>query len=374
MMNANGKKSIWQKILTVALSSINLFSAVGLTASAYAGAINPTEHPTAPVIAMTFPFWLAGILICIIITLFINYKAAICGILGILVSLPAILDFSPLKLPRSTDDTDETFTLMSYNVHGLTVAGGDCPGGVNPTISYILDRDDDIVCLQEFNSLSPNPSLCVTQAQIDSLHTLYPYIYIGSYSQAILSKYPVEPISTGFKYSNTSGAADMACFRVDIKGKKVTIFNVHLQSFSLVSADREMFVKLTKLQGDENDIVQMRNHLIDKIRTAGPLRVRDTEKLIGYIRKFGGPDVIICGDFNDIPGSYPIRMLQHERFKDVYTEVGFGPMITYNSERFYFRIDHILYRGDFHPITMSRGKIKSSDHYPIEATFAISNK
>lgn len=370
-MATTGKKSIWHKIITALLTMVNTIASIGLIISAYAGAINPVEHSLAPVVAMTFPFWLAGTLLCIVATLFIRRIAAVAGVLGILISMPSILDFSPIRFPGSVDEDDETFTLMSYNVLNLFNKTGLYPGDVNPTLSYILDRDDDIVCLQEINSFHPSKSNHVTAAQIDSLHTQYPYIYIGSYSQAILSKYPVEPVQIGFKYANVSGAADMACFRVEVKGKKITIFNIHLQSFDLVNTDREMFVKLTKLEGNEQEIKEMRNHLINKIRIAGPQRVHDTEELIRYINKYGGPNVIVCGDFNDVPGSYPLRLLERLHLKEVYPEVGFGPMITYNTERFYFRIDHILYRGDMHPVKMSRGKIKSSDHYPIEATFII---
>ncbi|MDE6368731.1 MAG: endonuclease/exonuclease/phosphatase family protein, partial [Muribaculaceae bacterium] len=153
--------------------------------------------------------------------------------------------------------------------------------------------------------------------------------------------------------------------------QKVTIFNVHLQSFSLVPEDKEMFKKLTRLKGSETEIAQMRSHLVNKIREAAPQRVLDTEELIKYIRKFGGPNVIVCGDFNDVPGSYPLRMLADEHLKEVYPEVGFGPMITYNANRFYFRIDHILYKGDLTPLSMKRGSVKSSDHYPVIATFEI---
>jgi len=37
----------------------------------------------------------------------------------------------------------------------------------------------------------------------------------------------------------------------------------------------------------------------------------------------------------------------------------------------YFGIDHILYRGDLHPLSMHRGGLRSSDHYPLIATFYV---
>lgn len=365
------RTSVWHKIVSGMLAFVNIIAAIGLTASAYAGSINPIAHPTAPAIAMTFPIWLVGAIILLIVSLFIRIRlAAIIG-LGIIASLPTTLNFSPINLPKHPSDDGFTFTVMSYNVLGLQDQKGQYYGDINPTLSYILNQDPDIVCLQEMPPLHTSSRLHITAAQIDSIHCQYPYVLIASKSQAIFSKFPVEPIQMGFKYSGEAGSADMACFRAEIKGQKVTIFNVHLQSFSLVDEDKEMFKKLTHLKGSETEIAQMRSHLVNKIREAAPQRVLDTEELIKYIRKFGGPNVIVCGDFNDVPGSYPLRMLADEHLKEVYPEVGFGPMITYNANRLYFRIDHILYRGDLKPLSMKRGTVKSSDHYPVIATFEI---
>lgn len=360
-------RSIWHRMLTVTLVIVNLFAAAGLIASAYAGAVNPVSHPFASVLAMTFPLWLTGTITVFAATLFLRRTTAFIGVGALCAATPAILDFSPFNLPRRVSDDAEAFTLMSYNVMSFIAQNNIYPGDVNPVISYILREDPDIACLQEVELLGVCPAYHITPAQIDSLHAQFPYVYMSHARQAILSKFPVEPVQIDVK----SSGADIACFRAEIKGRKVTIFNVHLQSFALADEDRRMFLKLTKLQGDEHEIKQMQRHLSDKICAAAPLRVKDTEQLIRYIDKYGGPNVIVCGDFNDVPGCYSLRMLAEQKLKEVYPEVGFGPMITYNAGRFYFRIDHMLYRGDFRPISMERGNIRSSDHYPIEATFEI---
>ena len=246
-------RSICHRIVSAILSLVNIGAAVGLTVSAYAGSINPIAHPTASAIAMTFPIWLVGAIILLIISLFIRIRlAAIIG-LGIIASLPTTLNFSPIHLPKHSSDNSFTFTVMSYNVLGLEDQNKQYYGDINPTLSYILNRDPDIVCLQEMPPLHTSSRLHITAAQIDSIHCQYPYVLIASKSQAIFSKFPVEPIQIGFKYSGEPGAADMACFRAEIKGQKVTIFNVHLQSFSLVPEDKEMFKKLTRLKGSETE-------------------------------------------------------------------------------------------------------------------------
>ena len=367
-------RSVWHKIVTGVLLTADAGVALGLTVSAYAGSINPVSHPTAPAVAMTFPIWLAAAVAALVVTLLVRIKIAPVIGLGIIASLPSILNFSPLHLPGKPVSEDNSFTLMSYNVFGLKSQHDQYPGDVNPTLSYIINQDPDIVCMQEMHALYASPSQHVTAAQIDSIHHQYPYVLIANESQAIFSKFPVEPVQTGFQHRKESGAANLGCFRAEIHGKKITIFNVHLQSFSLGPQEREMFKDLARLKGSEQEIANMRSHLINKIREAAPQRVTDTEELIRYIKKYGGPNVIICGDFNDVPGSYPLRMLAEEHFREVYPEVGFGPMITYNSGGFYLRIDHILYRGDMRPVSMSRGSLKSSDHYPITATFEITDQ
>ena len=57
--------------------------------------------------------------------------------------------------------------------------------------------------------------------------------------------------------------------------------------------------------------------------------------------------------------------------REVYPEVGMGYMSTYNRNRFWFRIDHVLYRGNLRPVSMERGKTASSDHYPLLTTFVF---
>ncbi len=369
-----GSRSIWWRFVTVTLIICNVICGLGLIVSGYAGAINPVNHPTASVIGMTFAIWLAATFGLLILTLLIRKRVAIILGVAIVASLPAITDFSPFHLPAHASEDADTFTLMSYNVFGLKDQKNVYPDDINPTISYIISQDPDIVCLQEMVALSPNSNIKLSAAQIDSLHRLYPYVYYANLSHAIFSKFPVEPIQTGFVREQVSGAANMGCFRVTIHGRKITIFDIHLQSFSLGPDDRAMFSRLAHLKGDEEEITEMRTHLMNKIRAAAPIRVADTEELIRYIKHFGGPNVIVCGDFNDVPGSYPLRMLRKEHLREVYPEVGFGPMITYNTGGFYFRIDHILYRGDLRPIAMKRGNIKSSDHYPIIATFEITAK
>ena len=83
--------------------------------------------------------------------------------------------------------------------------------------------------------------------------------------------------------------------------------------------------------------------------------------------------MIVCGDFNDTPGSYSYRTVRGDDMRDAYLDCAFGPAITYHDNRFYFKIDHVLYRGNLRAVDIERGRIDASDHYPLLATFVLSN-
>ncbi len=82
----------------------------------------------------------------------------------------------------------------------------------------------------------------------------------------------------------------------------------------------------------------------------------------------GGP-FIVAGDFNDIPDCYAVRTIRGKDMHDAYADAAFGPTITYHGDKFYFRIDQVLYKGPFKAVDIERGDIASSDHNPLLTTF-----
>ncbi|MDE6574961.1 MAG: endonuclease/exonuclease/phosphatase family protein, partial [Muribaculaceae bacterium] len=191
----------------------------------------------------------------------------------------------------------------------------------------------------------------------------------GRSSQGIFSKYPIRPLH--FEVSkNTFPGGDLAAYRVEMPdGRRVTVFNVHMASYNLNSNDRALYHNLTELQ--KENIHDVRTQLIHKLKLAAMKRARQTQQLMRWLRQYGGPDAIVCGDFNDVTGCFAMHTLEDAGFRDVYTQTGFGPMITFNDNRFYFCIDHIMYRGDLRPVWLSKGRTKASDHYPLMAEFYI---
>lgn len=354
--------------------AVDVLLVAALLLSGYAGIVSPLKYGGAwGIIGLAFPIVLTVTLIFAFIQIFMHRRGLIVLCAGMIFCAGPILTFSPLNIrpTRTPASGDSTFTVLSYNVANLLDQRepGSYDRSYNAMVTYILERDADIVCLSESAMLGVSDSVRITAAQYDSLQRRYPHIIISGRAQATLSKYPITPIHTSIDRA-AFGGGDMGIYRVTLPGGRLlTLFNVHLQSLGLNPADKELYMDLTELKAE--DLHGVRSQLLSKIAAANVLRARQAQMLLGLIRHYGGPDVIVCGDFNDIPGCYAIRRFESAGFKSAYTQVGFGPIITFNANRFYFCIDHVLYRGDMRPLNFHKGVTRASDHYPVEVEFEI---
>lgn len=183
----------------------------------------------------------------------------------------------------------------------------------------------------------------------------------------IYSRYPLRNIGID-NWLGTS--ACLQCVEVDIDGTPLTLFNVHLQSLQLNTADRELYGSITR-KPTTHKLENARYGMVAKLSTAMRERGYQAHKLRQYIDSIGGDNIIVTGDFNDIEDCYAQRVIEGKTLRSAFSSVGFGPTMTYNANRFYFNIDHILYGGSVKAMAYHVGKSRSSDHYPIIGTFAI---
>lgn len=354
-------------VLLTAGIAVNVLAAAATVFTGYSGCISPETMPFAGLAGMTFPAWIAIDVLLIILDLIFRKRLAVVPAAALLVCISPILTFSPVNhRPGELTEDEEyrSFTVLNYNVLNFVDNEGIYPDSINRTIQYILSTDADIVCLQECEYLAPFPKYCVTGSQVDSLKERYPYYLIGRGGQSVLSKYPIMYIPLPIAPEDKG---DMAAYRTNVKGHALTIFNVHLQSIGLTVSDKELFLELTSMPVKES-LSRIRSQLVSKLYEAYYQRARQARLLRSYIDMLGG-DIILCGDFNDIPGCYAIRTIAGDSMRDAYLETQSGPKITYNANRFYFRIDHVLYQGELDAVSVVRGDIPSSDHYPLLTTY-----
>ena len=205
----------------------------------------------------------------------------------------------------------------------------------------------------------------VTEDQCARLEAAYPYMHVNSRGMGIFSRFPVE---VDLIRHEDQWLYDVNRYVVDLPGEKITIFNLHLQSLGLTAGDKELYHQLTS--GNAEDVGVIRTSLISKLTSALRKRAIQAQVVRSAVDSTAG-SVMVCGDFNDIPGCYAQRLILGDDLHDAYCEAGFGPAITYHADRFFFRIDHILYRGNMKPLRSWVGSNPSSDHFPLIAWFEL---
>ena len=153
-----------------------------------------------------------------------------------------------------------------------------------------------------------------------------------------------------------------------MNNQTITLFNVHLRSLRFNQDDRDAYLEFTDINSSNYTDLSRLLPLRDKLYNAARHRARQANIIRAYLDQAGG-NAIVCGDFNDVPNCYAIRTISGDSMNDAYAENAFGPTITFNANRFYFRIDHVLYSGSLKAVDIERGDIPSSDHYPLLTTF-----
>lgn len=330
---------------------------------AYAGHIAPRTMGWTAVAALGFPIMLViALLVLICLVLLKRFKYAMGLALAILMSMPTILVHVPMSLTRHTpEEGDTTLTVLTWNVIGFEPMG---KSGELSTMKYILDADADVVLLQE-GVLDVDDLLLQrgVKPYKDEVVRRYPYYSRGFHDIMIMSKRPYTVVPTptmrqhyGVVDGNESYHPYCKAFDIAIGQHVIRFVNVHLQSIGLENCKK-------------NQIGLM----VSKVCDAARRRANEAR----MVRKFIDScprDVILCGDFNDGPATYSYRTVLGDDLTDAYKECAFGPSNTYYHHNLYFRIDHVMYRGDLQAYSCECPIAGNSDHYPVLTRFKMTRK
>lgn len=365
----------WLTFFRVTALLLDIVAVAALCLTAYSGMLSPLSHSALwGVFPLAFPIVVTAVVVLALSQIVWHWRGVIVCAAGLVACAMPVFDFCPLNIttPKVPQGAQE-FTLMSYNAHQFMPPHVNAmpPGEGNAQLQYVLDSGADIVCLQEASYLFTGGRNAPPADMVAELHRRYPTVLFSVDELVLLSKFPAEAIHLDVSRKNFPGGT-AACYRVTLpSGRLVTVFNVHMASMTMNEGDVEVSRNLTELKHE--DLGALKSQLLGKLCMAARNRARQVQQLQRWIRLYGGPDVIVTGDFNDAPGCYALRNLSDTGFRSVYPEVGFGPMITFNSDRMYFRIDHTLYRGALRPVWMHKGSLRASDHYPLTTLFYIAD-
>ena len=220
----------------------------------------------------------------------------------------------------------------------------------------------DIVCFQEFPTRKKTSDRYI---RLLKEHTELKHHYRGEDGGLVIfSRYPLLEKSVHYYPNRTNGYQHVD---LEIDGKKIRLFNVHLQSNSVT----RLAGKVTSegnLQEKETWI-NIRG-MLGRFRRSVRLRASQAEEISALIAKSPVP-VLVCGDFNDIPQSYSYHTLSHQ-LNDSFKEKGRGFGNTYSGGIPALRIDYILSDPSFQVLSNKILKKSTfSDHYPVTSTFKL---
>jgi len=284
---------------------------------------------------------------------------------------------------------DQALKVMTWNVHLFDLGEWTKnKQSKNKIIEFISEQAPDILCLQEYYVDADN----INEPYVELLRGLgysyyefsieddYPKRNINieakpgdiiKVGHAVFSKFPLSKmhryaLDTKRDYYNLMGVD------VDLgEQKKIRLYVTHLQSVTLsneeVAFAEEKTAKLpTKVESKTKGI-------LTKLILASSKRAQQANIIDSITDKATLP-TIICGDMNDMPGSYVYRKVKGE-LSDAFVDKGFGFGRTYRNIFPTLRIDYIFYDSKFFNCKgYSSPDVALSDHNPVLASFSIQLK
>ncbi|MBQ8224898.1 MAG: endonuclease/exonuclease/phosphatase family protein [Bacteroides sp.] len=361
------------RFVALLLLILNLAFVLLLLLAAYSSYIRPASYPSLSCMGLTFPFFLFINLIFLCFWMVVQrYKSVLLPLAAILLCWSQLAAFLPFHSETPEEELPEKgFKILSYNVMGFN--GCEKKEGKNAILEYLKGSGADILCLQEYATGKGIKQL--TQRDIESALKEYPYRRIhlvGSrkgYTNR-LACYSKHPILSAKEIAYPGRYNGSVIYRIKIGNDTVALVNNHLESNRLTKADKRIYEGM--LEAPETEKVKSGSkQLLHKLAEASVVRSQQAEAIAKEIAGCGERHVVVCGDFNDTALSYTHRIIG-KGLQDAFTESGSGLGISYNRNKFYFRIDHILAGKTLQTFNCRVDRsIKESDHYPITCYLSI---
>lgn len=350
-----GKKAVSK--LFYCTSIVLTFMLAGITLTgAFSGYVSPDRS-----------IWLAFIGLAMPVLILINTAALIYWAMRLriwaLVPLIAILGnwgyLSRVVRFSSPDNSKAALTVVTYNVDSFN---GDQTGYSCKEIArYMKEQNADIFCMQEYN-INREFNADSVQATLAT----WPYHSIPKATDgtpilqiAIVSKYPIleQQLITYPDSRNCSMRCD-----IDVNGKRIRIFNNHLQTTEVSSNKRMLEKELTRddAAGTEHAALKLTAGLEENFVK----RAAQAEHMSKLIAASPYP-TLVCGDFNSLPSSYTYRTMKGDKLKDGFQSCGHGYMYTFRYFKKLLRIDYILHTEDFTGVDYFSPDLEYSDHNPV---------
>lgn len=280
--------------------------------------------------------------------------------------------------PNDAPTAENQLHVLSYNVRLFDLynaAPGESGVVKGKIFNYLRTENPDIVCFQEFYHQDkptkfPTKDSIIQFLAVKDYHERYAHKLRGrqNFGVTIMSKYPM--IARGdVNFEDQSENDFNYCIYADVIKNADTfrIYNVHLQSIRLQSAEYSVFDE----NGQEKPKSSTIRLMIDKLLIAYPKRAQQARRVMEHINQSPYP-TIVCGDFNDTPLSYTYN--QFNKFLiDSYRNTSVGIGATYVGKVPAGRIDYIFHTKDLNSIDFKIQEQALSDHRAISCKIYRNN-
>jgi len=353
-----------RKIIHRIFLVINGGFALALLISYLAVHINPDSFALPAFFGLAYPYLLLiNIIIVIIWAVKLKYEAFI-SVAAIAMGITHFSNY--IKLRRPGDDRENTFKVISYNIHGFSYPDYTKRSDTKDRILAVLrEQQPGILCMQEI-SVAGDFRLVDSEIKEKLGGKYYSHakmISSGRSREFGIVTYSKYPIVRKGEITHPSSSSLSIFSDISIGKDTFRIFNNHLQSFRLRNMDSPFMEEL--IDPEYKKTISELKSLYSRLRAGFKRRAVQAQVVEHYIKSSPYP-VIVAGDFNDTPVSYSYRKIR-KGLKDSFVESGSGAGFTYRGNYPPNRIDYILYDRSLECPSFEILRIKLSDHYPVIA-------
>jgi endonuclease/exonuclease/phosphatase family metal-dependent hydrolase len=231
---------------------------------------------------------------------------------------------------------------MTYNIHHGE--GLDGKVDLERIARLIRQEGADIVALQEVDQGVARTARRDFPAELARL-TGFTCVFSnnhafegGQYGNAILSRFPVKQwTNLHYRMLRTGEQRGLLQAVLEVSGRELAFLNTHIDHRS---DDAERWFNVGEIEA--------------------------------VAKQYPGKPIILCGDFNDVPGSRVHRRIS-QTFDDAWAIVGEGEGFTSPAEAPRRRIDYVWFvrGGPFKPARAWVVSSDASDHRPVVVEFEI---
>lgn len=273
-----------------------------------------------------------------------------------------------LKPLHNVEATQNTLRVMSYNVRLLDLYNwSGKPGTRDSILAFFKHEQPDVLCLQEF--YTGNDSVGVNNIAAIAEATQYPYWHLlvtdenkrGKWGSILFSKYPITQKRE--HDIDVMGTNQLQHSDIVVGKDTFSVFNIHLRSNRFSHEESGLVEKPESFTTKNDTVVNRSRRIFNKLFRTAIHRGLEARLMANIIQQSKHP-VLVCGDLNDIPGSYVYFQIRGH-LNDAFLAGGRGLGATYIKSLPLLRIDYLFYPSTLTLKGYTSYNIPYSDHRPI---------